>query len=100
MSDHDVFDRGAGRPRMCREMCDTCILRPGSTVTASLRPGRLRELINGARADESYVVCHSTFGEQPAICRGFADHYDTNSLRIMQRLGGFHEVDAPSKAVN
>lgn len=97
MADYDIFDSEAGKPRMCAQMCDTCILRPGSVVTASLRPGRLKELLEDACRSESYVVCHSTFDSGPAVCRGFADHYSTNSLRILGRIGGFHEINPPSK---
>lgn len=94
----DVSDPATGKPRMCAEMCSTCILRPGSTVVASLPPGRVRELIADARRGEAYVICHSTLTDEPAICRGFADRYSTNSLRIMERLGGFVEIEPPSLA--
>lgn len=97
MSEYDVTDPVTHKPRMCREMCDTCILRPGSTLTANLRPGRLKQLISEARQAETFVVCHSTFNAEPAICKGFADTYSTNYLRILGRIGGFVEVDPPSK---
>lgn len=94
--EYDVFDYEVHRPRICREMCSTCIFRPGSEVTAGLGAARIRQLIADARRGESYVICHSTFSDQPAICRGFAESYNTNALRIMERLGGLHEIDAPS----
>lgn len=101
MSEYDIFDRAAQKARMCREMCGTCILRSGSKVTQGIGTDRVRQLIADARGGESYVVCHSTFGDQPAICRGFADAYSTNALRVLERLGdGFHEIDAPSLEAN
>lgn len=95
---YDLWDRGAQKPRMCREMCDTCILRPGSVVARGLGPERLKQLIADARNNESYVVCHSTFDAEPAVCRGFADRYPTRGLAILTELIGFHEIDPPAKA--
>lgn len=93
---HDIVDRTTNRARMCARMCDTCIMRPGSVVTESLRPGRLKQLLADVRANESWVVCHSTFGDQPAICRGVADAISTNYIRVMGRLGAIVEIEPPS----
>lgn len=98
MNEYDLWDKTAAKPRMCREMCASCIFRPTSPVTMNLAPGRLKNLIDSARAAESYIVCHSTFDDKPAVCRGFADRYSTNGLRVLDRLIGFHEIDAPAKA--
>jgi hypothetical protein len=46
-------------------------------------------------------VCHSTLptvaspGAEPAVCRGFADRYDTRDLRMIRTLWGFVEVQPP-----
>lgn len=67
-----VADPAVGTVRVCAEKCPTCILRPGAP---GLRPGRVRELVYGAAADESHVVCHETIGTAaPAICAGYAAH--------------------------
>jgi hypothetical protein len=95
----DVFDAETRLPRMCAEQCSTCIFRPGNPM--DLRPGRLRDITRSALRADSFIVCHSTLpGPQqvapPAICRGFADRYSTNLLRIWGRLGGFVDVDLPA----
>jgi hypothetical protein len=84
-----------GKPRLLNQRCTTCILGGEQSITPTLRAGRLKSLIDEARRNESYVVCHSTFDAQPAICRGFYEAYSTNSLRICERLGGFDEIDPP-----
>lgn len=97
----DVTDPQTRRPRLLTAMCGTCVFRPGNLMR--LRAGRLADLVRTALARDSFVVCHSTLpgmapaGYAPAICRGFADRYSTNPLRIIGRLGGFAEVDPPAK---
>jgi hypothetical protein len=67
-----------------------------------LPPGRLHELVTETRRRESFVICHDTLPHykdpeaKPAICRGFADRYRTQSLQLIERLFGFVEVDPPS----
>jgi hypothetical protein len=69
-----VGDPALMKSRRLTEMCSTCVFRPGNTMR--LREGRLRDLVEEARADESYIVCHSTLpgmapdNVKPAICRG------------------------------
>jgi hypothetical protein len=94
---YSITDPVTGKPSMCAEMCVTCIFRPDSPVTKGLRRGRLRQLIADTRRRESYIVCHSTFNAQPAICRGFYDRYSTNLLRILERLGGFTMIQPPKE---
>ena len=98
--DHSsVGDLETRRTRLLARMCDTCVFRPGNLM--QLRQGRLRDLVEEARAAESYIVCHSTLpgvapeGVQPAVCRGFADRYRTRALQIIKRLFGFTEVEPP-----
>jgi len=85
------------RTRLLARMCETCIFRPGNLM--HLNSGRLSELISQARADDGYIVCHSTLpgmappGVRPAVCRGFADRYDTQALQIIARVFGFDEID-------
>jgi hypothetical protein len=97
---------GVGDPetfklRILRKMCSTCIMRPVGERIA-LSNARISEFVREAVRADSYVVCHSTLpvagsDVQPAICRGFADRYDTNALRVGQRLLGFVEVDPPAE---
>lgn len=69
-----------------------------------LRPGRLAGMISEALREGSQgIICHTTlsYGEFPdfggALCRGFYDAFGprNNFVRIMERLGGFTEVDPP-----
>lgn len=88
------------RLRMLSEKCSSCILRPARDGRILLSPDRLKEFIDTAVETDSYVVCHSTLYREdvkPAICRGFADAYDTRALR-MGRLLGFEEVPPPAVA--
>jgi hypothetical protein len=91
----DLIDATTHRPRRCVEMCATCIYRPGNPM--DLQPGRLRHITQAALQSEAFIVCHETAGNTgvaSAVCRGFADRYSTNLLRILDRLGpGFHDVD-------
>jgi hypothetical protein len=99
VSEHDVTDRATGKPRRMADMCATCIMRP-AVERIALSNARINQFINEARRTDAYVVCHSTIpggrrdpSVAPAICRGFSDAYSTNYLRIMERLGGFVDVD-------
>ncbi|HEX8630426.1 MAG TPA: hypothetical protein VF755_19880 [Catenuloplanes sp.] len=96
-----VGDPVLGKSRLLSRQCATCIFKAGDRL--HLGTDRLREFINEARRTESYVVCHSTLGylypdTEPAICRGFADRYSTQTLRLIHRLWGFVEVDPPGEA--
>jgi hypothetical protein len=95
-----VFDPETRKPRLNREQCDTCILKPTSPLRRGpdkLSARRLKEIF----ADQSGIVCHSTFpdvaepGVKPALCRGAADKLPSQMIRIYDRLGGFTEVDPP-----
>lgn len=83
-----------GEVRVCREMCPTCVFRPGNLM--HLQPGRLREMIDTARAGESGIVCHSTLErEEAALCRGWFDRYAQTvwTVRLAVALGVIREVD-------
>lgn len=96
-----VGDPVLGKSRLLSRQCATCIFKPGNLM--HLREGRLRDLLAETRAAESYIVCHSTLPHylypdaQPAICRGFADRYNTQALQLIGRLWGFVEVDPPGE---
>jgi hypothetical protein len=95
-----VGDPDTMRTRLLARMCATCIFRPGNPM--HLHPGRLRDLVDQARCGDGFIVCHSTLpgmapdGLKPAVCRGFADRYDTQALQIMGRLFGFDEIEPPN----
>jgi hypothetical protein len=80
--------------------CQTCIFSSGNPM--HLEPGALRDIVDSAIAQGSYVVCHETLpgmappGFAPAICRGFQDRYSTVALEIIAWLWGFVDVDPPS----
>lgn len=62
-----------------------------------LHPGRLRGMIDEARASDGCIPCHKRlrnagFTEGDAVCRGFFDRYPTAPLQIAERLGLIEEV--------
>lgn len=97
------FDPVTHRPRLMAEQCATCIFRPGNPM--HLRAGRLRQMVADALREGSQgIICHDTlsYGPHPdfggALCRGFYDTvgYRNNFVRVMERLGGFTEVEPPA----
>lgn len=97
--DLNILDRQTGKPRLCQEMCETCVFRPGNLM--HLRPGRLKDMVNGALKEGSYIICHSTLPgaknpehKQAAVCQGFYENFadQSNLLRVYARLGGFEKV--------
>jgi hypothetical protein len=79
-----------GRVHVKRSMCRTCIFRPGNLM--QLRPGRVRQMVSEARANESAIICHTTLDGPNAVCRGFFDRFATAPLQIAERLGYLEEV--------
>jgi hypothetical protein len=100
-SDLSVGDPVLGKSRVLSRQCATCIFRPGNLM--HLREGRLRDLVDETRTAQAFIVCHSTLPHfrypdaKPAICRGFADRYRTQTLQVIERLWGFIEVDPPDE---
>lgn len=98
--DAGVGDTALMKTRILSRPCDTCITRP-ATERLALSNRRVTEFIRSALAAGTYVVCHATLptvappGVKPAVCRGFADNYDTPQLRTIRRLWGFVEVEPP-----
>jgi hypothetical protein len=97
----NVGDPVLMKTRRLSRMCSTCIFRPGNFMR--LRDGRLRDIVAEARTEGTYIVCHSTLpgmaphGVDPAICRGFADRYSTQTLQVLERLFGFIDVEPPEQ---
>lgn len=90
MARHNVFRDG--KVHVCREMCPTCIFRPRNLM--QLQPGRVRDMIDEARRNESCIPCHSLLNSgADACCRGFFDRYPTQPLQIAERLGLIVFVD-------
>ena len=94
-----VGDPALGKTRLLARQCGTCIFRPGNPM--HLAPGQLKQMVDDALAEGSFVICHDTlpYGDhpetQPAICRGFADRYTTWRLLAITSLYGFVEVEPP-----
>lgn len=90
-----------GRPQLCAGQCATCIGRPGNLM--KLRSGRLREMVNSALQSGGLIICHETltYGQNPergrAACRWFYEQFGhlSNFTRIIERLGGFDEIELP-----
>lgn len=75
------------------ERCASCIFRPGNLMR--LEPGRLAEIVSEARAADSAIICHETAGADEAVCRGFADRWQTTPLQVADRLGFLELVPPP-----
>lgn len=101
----NVGDDELGKTRILSEPCSTCITRPAGERIA-LSNARVTQFIRDAVTQGTYVVCHATLpavapeGVQPAVCRGFADSYDTAQLQVIRRLWGFVEVLPPDHYTN
>jgi hypothetical protein len=99
MTAPSVGDRATMKSRLLTEQCSTCIFRPGNPM--HLSPGRLKDMVDGAKRKEGFIVCHATLrgvapkGTKPAICRGFFDRYSTQALQVLERLFGFILVEPP-----
>lgn len=84
-----------GKPGVFREMCSTCVFRPGNKM--KLAPGRLKDIVKSNLETGTLLICHkTTYGQhtEEVVCRGFYDRYgpQTNVYRVMHRLGGFKVV--------
>lgn len=94
---HNIYRDG--RVHVLAEMCSTCVFRRGNPM--GLKAGRLREMVDAARGDESTIVCHKTLhrddGVQHAGCRGFFDRFPTTPLQIAERLGLIDFDPAPQE---
>ena len=85
-----------GRVYVMRERCPTCVFRPGNKM--SLSPGRLRDLIDSNRENDSALTCHETLDIDNAICRGFFDlEPKTTPLQIASRMGLINLMDLPCR---
>jgi len=83
---HNVYRDG--RVHVLAERCATCVFRPGNLM--QLQPGRVRDMVDQAVADQSVIVCHATLDtDANACCRGFWDaHRDrVQALQVAERLG-------------
>jgi hypothetical protein len=86
------------RPGVFTEMCSTCVFRPGNQMR--LQPGRLKEIVDSNLETGTLLICHkTTYNQAPEeiACRGFFDRFgdQTNTKRVMDRLGGFREIEPP-----
>lgn len=86
-----------GNPEyVMREMCSTCIFRPGNPM--HLRRGRLTDLIMQCDAADTNVICHKSANvggdiEVDAWCRGSVDRRPGQMVRILERLRLLQEVE-------
>jgi hypothetical protein len=88
---HNVYRDG--KVHVCARMCATCIFRPGNLM--HLERGRVRQMVDDAKRDESCIPCHKTLEGDNACCRGFYDKHPTQPLQIAERLGLVNEVEPP-----
>ena len=74
-----------GKVHVCAKRCKTCIFHPGNLM--HLKEGRRDEMVAGALASESAIICHSTLDGDNAVCRGFYDEHTTMPLRLAEATG-------------
>lgn len=92
-----VFD--GEHVHVLREMCATCIFRPGNLMR--LPPGRVAGMVKDSIAAEAAITCHSTLyaDTQQAVCRGYFDRHANSVLTL--RLAQIHKIirfiDQPTK---
>lgn len=80
-----------GHVHVRAEMCSTCIFRPGNLM--HLRAGKVREMVDGAKANGTSIVCHQTLNsDEQAVCRGFFDRHTTDALELAVALNKVREV--------
>lgn len=85
------WERGV---RILSQQCETCVLRPGNQL--DLVPGAVKEMVQLALLRQTAIICHDTLDiEEQAVCRGFADKYDTMTLQFARRLRLVVEVEPP-----
>lgn len=58
-----------------------------------LKAGRVREMVDESRKNESAIICHKTLDGDNAVCRGFFNRYRTTPLQIAERLDLLEEID-------
>jgi len=85
-------------PGVFKQMCSTCVFKPGNLMR--LHPGRLKDIVDKNVARGTLLVCHTTTYDQApeeVVCKGFYDKYgpSLSVYQIIQRLGGFREVELP-----
>jgi hypothetical protein len=75
-----------GRIRVMAKCCPTCIFLPGNLML--LRPGRLREMVEGVREIECVIPCHETLGqEEQALCLCQFNAAKQRRLQVAEELG-------------
>jgi hypothetical protein len=52
-----------------------------------LKAGRVRQMVDEAKAAQSAIVCHKTLDGDNAVCRGFYDRFPTQPLQIAAAMG-------------
>jgi hypothetical protein len=52
-----------------------------------LRSGRVRQMVDEAREQDSAIVCHQTLDGDNSVCRGFFERWPTTPLQLAERLG-------------
>lgn len=82
-------------PGVFKEMCSTCVFRPGNPM--QLRPGALKRVVEGNLASGTLLMCHTTtFGQaaEEIACKGFFDRYGEGQMvvQVINRIGGFRQV--------
>lgn len=86
-----------GKVHVLSARCSTCVFRPGNLM--HLSPGRMKDLVETNRRNDTAFACHQTLGGEQAICFGYFDayHRDITPLRFAVALGVIEWVDPPNE---
>ena len=70
--------------KVMKEKCTECLF----TKDRIVRPGRMKELVQSCRQDDTFFECHKgTLAGEPVCCKGFWDTQDFTSKQLVERLG-------------
>lgn len=84
MKDSGPFREGMVHVR--RTKCATCIFHPGNRMR--LKPGRVKEMREGADANGTCITCHEDMNTpKAAVCAGYFAIHNSQLLQVAERLG-------------
>lgn len=73
-----------GKVHVCKQMCPTCIFRPGNLM--NLNNNRVEGMVRDA-GDDGCIPCHGTLDGEQAVCHGFYTKHRNQLLQLAERFG-------------
>ena len=73
-----------------KECCGKCLFGKDKIVSNE----RKKEILKGCKNDDNHFICHeATIKGEDIVCAEFYKRYDTQMIRISERLGMVKLVD-------